>query len=323
MSTGTNPITLFVLATITAAAAACGGHQELRAAQHSVYDTDFAIVYSETMSAVQKLYPNFAEDAATGKIQTAWHQVPYANSGGDDAATRGTYAGNPMGGGPMMNPTAGPGSAPTSAGNTQMLTKRYFVRFDVTIVGGRPWRVHVSGHASEWEPGNAVPTELHGGNVPHWLAGRTDELVVAIYGRLKAYAKPSKEPIEEPPPEADAHPIDTKLFGAIPPDAAKLAADLERAVERRDYAALRAATADDVTWSLGADPGADTALAMWQADPTALDDLVAAMKAGCAADGDKRVVCPAGAAADGYTGWRVVLEPRGTAWKLTTFVRAE
>jgi hypothetical protein len=201
-----------------------------------------------------------------------------------------------------------------------MLTKRYFVRFDVAIVGGRPWRVHVTGHAAEWDPGNAVPTELHGANTPHWLSGRTDELVVAIYERLQPYAVPAK--IEEEKKDDTDKPVDTTAFGAIPPDAAKAAAAVERAVERRDYDALRAAVADDVAWSLGADPGADAALATWQADPTTLDALVAAMKAGCGAEAAK-VVCPAKAAGDGYVGWRATFEPRGAAWKLSAFVKVE
>jgi hypothetical protein len=61
---------------------------------------------------------------------------------------------------------------------------------------------------------------------------------------------------------------------------------------------------------------------MWQADPSTLDALVVQMKAGCAAAG-QRVVCPGKAAGDGYTGWRVTLEPRGATWKLTSFVKVE
>ncbi len=303
--------------------AGCGGHAELHTAQTSVYDIDFAIVYGQAMSAVQKLYPNFQEDATKGVIRTSWHQVPYANTSGDDASMRGAAMGNPMMGGPMANPVNGPTST-MGAGQGTMLTKKYFVRFDVAIVGGRPWRVHVTGHAAEWDPGNAVPTEMHGANTPHWLAGRTDELVVAIYERLQAYAVPAKAEDDDKKDETD-RPIDTTVFGAIPPDAAKAAAAVERAVERRDYDALRAAVADDVVWSLGADPGADAALAMWQADPTTLDALIAAMKAGCGGDSDhpKKVVCPAKAAEDGYLGWRATFEPRGAAWKLSAFVKIE
>jgi hypothetical protein len=301
---------------------ACGNHVELKTAQASVYDIDFAIVYTESMSAVQKLYPNFSEDATKGVIQTSWHQVSYANTAGDDASTNGAYMGNPMGNGtPMGNPVAG-STALQRTNSTQSLTQKYFVRFDVTIVGGRPWRVHVKGHAAEWVPGNAIPSEMHGANVPHWLQGRTDELTLAIYERLKAYAQPGKPEDELRKDDDLAPPIDTSLFGKIPADAVKAASAVESAVERRDYDALRANVADDVTWSLGADPSADVALATWQADPSTLDALVSAMKAGCGGD-DKKVVCPAAAAADSYRGWRATFEPRGKTWKLTAFLKLE
>ena len=78
---------------------------------------------------------------------------------------------------------AGQGTSPALAGTsmpTRLAYKRFFIRFDVGVIGGRPWRVKVVGHASEWEPGNAMPTELHGPARPHWLEGRTDALTVAV-----------------------------------------------------------------------------------------------------------------------------------------------
>src|SRR5688500_18981805 len=68
------------------------------------------------------------------------------------------------------------------------MCRRMFIRFDVTVTGGRPWRVRVTGKASEWEPGNAIPSELRGAATPHWLPGRRDSLMVAIYKRLAQYA---------------------------------------------------------------------------------------------------------------------------------------
>jgi hypothetical protein len=314
MTTRPHPITLAWIALV----AACSNKAELHTAQRSVYDADFATVYTETMTAVQKLYPNFQEDAAKGVIQTSWHSVPYAAST-DDTATAQTLT-NPMGyGNPMVNQMPAAGATPTTGG--VLVTKRYFIRFDVAVIGGRPWRVHVVGHASEWDPGNATPTEMHGANTPHWLAGRTDELVVAIYKRLERYAKPGKDELPEEHPD-DEPKIDVAVFGPIAPGAAAAAGELERAVEKRDYGALRGLVADDVQWSLGADPGADAALATWQADPSTLDALVATMKQGCRGD-DKKVVCPAQAATDGYLGWRAVLEPRGATWKLASFVKLE
>ncbi len=87
-----------------------------------------------------------------------------------------------------------------------------------------------------------------------------------------------------------------------------------RALHKRDYAALRSQVADDVVWSRGAAPGADVALAMWQADPTVLAALEAAISAGCHGDAEQ-VLCPAtGAAA--HAEFRM----RNGVWKLTAFV---
>lgn len=304
-----------------AAAAGCSGHKELKTARSSVYDIDFAIVYSQTMAAVQQLYPTMDDEPGRGMIRTAWHQVALAQTSSDDPTTASS-----LGNGTYTNPaTAQPGTmgAPQMqrVGNQATLTKRYFIRFDVSVLGGRPWRVHVVGHASEWEPGNAVPVELRGANVPHWLAGRTDELTLAIYRRLKQYAKPA------PPEQVTAKPadqvkIDASKFGAIPAGAAEVATAIEKAVELRDYGALRGVVAADVVWSLGGEPGVDAALATWQADPTVLDALVAALDAGCASAGTK-VTCPAAAAKPGFTGWRATLEARGAAWKLTSFVQGD
>jgi hypothetical protein len=77
-------------------------------------------------------------------------------------------------------------------------------------------------------------------------------------------------------------------------------------------------------WSLGGGDGAEAAMAMWQADPTTLEAMSVALGA-CAADGDTRVLCPAGQAAPGA--WQLSLElragTRGTAWRITSFVKAE
>ena len=53
----------------------------------------------------------------------------------------------------------GTGGFTTPAGGAY---KRLFIRFDIAVTGGRPWRVRVEGKASEWDPGNAQPTELRG-----------------------------------------------------------------------------------------------------------------------------------------------------------------
>jgi hypothetical protein len=59
---------------------------------------------------------------------------------------------------------------------------------------------------------------------------------------------------------------------------------------------------------------------MWQADPEPIDAMGKLLVAGCGGDA-KRVTCPAGAAAPGS--FQLTIEPRGSAWRVTSFVKAE
>lgn len=309
--TSTHPIILLV----AILASGCGNKKEVEKAKKSLYDTDFAVVYSAALEATRELYPNLDDNPGSGAVRTAWHQVTYANN--TDEVTQGKTLAT---GGQPMATTAGQGAAGMP---TRLAYKRYFIRFDVTVAGGRPWRVKVAGHASEWEPGAALPVELHGPAKPHWLEGRTDALTLAIYKRIKGFAVPMKELPPEVKPEDNLPKTDPKAFANVPADAAKRLAQLKDSVSHRDYALLRAQVFDDVTWSLGGSPGADTALAMWQADPEALDWMAKTIVAGCASAGDKKVTCP-GPDKQLVPGmWQLTLELRGTEWKVASFVKTE
>lgn len=292
--------------------AGCGGgtKRDVKAAKRSLYDADFAIVYSAALEATRELYPSLEDSPGSGMVKTAWHQVQYANTQ-DELANQRTVA-------------QGQGLAPALAGTgmpTRLAYKRYFIRFDVSVIGGRPWRLKIVGHAAEWEPGNAMPTELHGPTRPHWLEGRTDALTAAIYRRIKAYAVPMKEEARDEKPEDALPKTDPKAWKGLPAGAGERLAKLKDAVVLRDHGALRVQLADDVVWSLGGAPGADTAMAMWQADPEALDALVRTMERCAAAADGKRVVCPAGEPVAGA--WQLVLELRGGDWKVASFVKGE
>ncbi len=300
-------------------AAACTSKKEVNAAKHSLYDTDFAIVYQAALEATREHYPNLDDNPGPGRIQTAWHQVQFSNcpaSGStcDDAANAISIT-------PGAATTSG-GGVPTQTGPTGMPTrlayKRYFVRFDVSVTGGRPWRVKVVGHASEWDPGAAMPVEMRGANKPPWLEPRTDALRVSIYKRIQQYAIPMKE--EEPKEQLDEPKTDPSTFANVPAPAAKRLADIKDALGKRDYAALRPMLADDIVWSLGGGSGADTAMAMWQADPAQLDAMLALLPA-CSADGDKKVACPAGTPPPGQ--YQLIVEARAEGWKVTSFVKNE
>jgi hypothetical protein len=302
---------IIFLAAITCATGCPASKKEVETAKHSVYDAEFAVIYSAALEATREAYPNLEDAPGRGAIKTAWHQVSYANNQ-DDLA-------NPKVVSASQGPVAQQAGGQSAAGMpTRLAYKRYFVRFDVTIAGGRPWRLKVVGHASEWEPGNAQPTELHGANRPQWLEGRTDALLVAIHKRVKGFALPMKE--ESETPSEDMKKADPQAFKDVPPAAAKRLAELKDALSTRDYTALRAQLADDVVWSLGGGNGADVAIAMWQADPEPLDAMAKALAAGCAGDA-KAVTCPAGQAAPGT--YQLTIAVRGDSWRVTSFVKAE
>ncbi len=307
----THPIIICLIAI----AAACGGKKDLKAAKSSLYDTDFAIVYNAVVDATRDLYPTLNDAPGPGMVKTAWHQVAYANNS-DDLANQRTIQ---QGQGYTGNSTAGQAAAGMP---TRLAYKRFFIRFDVSVVGGRPWRVKVVGHASEWEPGNALPTELHGAARPSWLDGRTDSLTLAIYKKVKKYAVPMREDEEPPKPEDLIPKTDPKAFTNVPAAAAKALASIRDALVKRDHAALRTTLAEDVTWSLGGAPGADTAMAMWQADSESLDAMQRVITAGCAGI-DKRVTCPPTTGEPIPGVYSLVLELRAEGWKVTSFVKAE
>ena len=169
----------------------CGGKKDVEHAKHSVYDADFALVYNAALQATRDQYPMLNDNPGPGKISTAWHSVSYANSQ-DDLQNQRTLSQSQG-----LSTTPGVGGSPTSMTGvpTRLAYKRYFIRFDVSVLGGRPWRVKVIGHASEWDPGAALPTEMRGANKPSWLEPRIESLQVAIYKRMKQFAVPMKEEV--------------------------------------------------------------------------------------------------------------------------------
>lgn len=317
--------TIFLVA-IALAVGACKNKQEIHSAKNSVYDADFAIVFSAAVEATRSLYANLDDNPGSGLIKTAWHQVSYA-SNQDDLANPRTVSQTPGMTGAGLTPGAAAGTP------TRLAYKRHFIRFEVSVVGGRPWRVKVVGQAAEWDPGNALPTPLRGAAKPPWLDGRTEALQVAIYRKIRAYARPMVGEVEVSSDEPQLPRTDPSTFKDVPKPAAEQLAAIKDALARRDYATLRGLVADDVVWSLGGAPSADTALVMWQADPATLDTMAGLIEGGCGAAATspsaspttaaagKRVSCPAGAPVTGK--WQLLLEPRGQTWKIASFVQAE
>jgi hypothetical protein len=295
----------------------CGGKKDVEHAKHSVYDTDFALVYNAALQATRDQYPMLNDNPGPGKISTAWHSVSYANNQ-DDLGNQRTVAQSQ---GLSTTPGAG-GTQNTMTGvPTRLAYKRYFIRFDVSVLGGRPWRVKVIGHASEWDPGAALPTEMRGANKPSWLEPRIESLQVAIYKRIKQFAVPMKEEAPATPEETVPR-TDPTTFKDVPAGAATTLAVIKDALAKRDYAAIRPLLDDNIVWSLGGGTGADMALATWQADPGSFDSMQASITAGCAIDAEKKkVACPPGAPV--LNVYQLVLEQRGGGWRITSFVKGE
>ena len=305
---------IFLLALGVALSVSCGANKkEVERARKSVYDTDFANVYNAALQATRDLYPLLQDSPGPGRISTAWHQVQYGNTQDDLQNTRTLSQGQGFTG------SAGSPQATMTGMPTRLAYKRYFIRMDVSVVGGRPWRVKVVGHATEWDPGAAMPSAMTGAQRPAWLDGRIEALQVAIYKRIKPYAITMKEETTETPEEVMPK-TDPKTFIAVPMGAAVVLANVKDAIAKRDYVALRPQLADDIVWSQGGGTGADAALATWQADPTILDAMQGAISAGCAG-GDKRVSCPPGDAKVGT--FQLVVEDKGKTWQVTSFVRIE
>ncbi len=286
----------------------------MRDAKTSGYKTDFAVVYSETLTAVRDLYPNLIEDARIGTIKTAWHPVHIAQGNDEEQIPSNAQ---------QMSPTG----SPSAFQATNSLRKNYFVRFDVHVVGGRPWRVRVHAQAASWKAGE-VPVPLKGADVPSWLEPRKEAMEVAIHRRLKKYAvrlKVTSDSDRQVKVEKRG-PGDLGRFGAnLPPAAARAISEVEQAAASRDVGRLRPLMADEFTYSFGDSPSADTAIAMWQADPAILAELDKALSAGCAQDKkDAQVVCPAAFLSDGnFAGYRAGFRDVGGAWKMVFFVAGD
>jgi hypothetical protein len=290
--------------------AACGASDtEVRDAKTSGYQTDFAIVYSETLAAVRDLYPNLKEDARIGVIKTAWHYVAITQGNDETQVPSQAQQMSPMG-------------QPSAFQASNAIRKHFFIRFDINVVGGKPWRVRVHAQASAWKEGE-VPVPLRAADVPSWLEPRREALEVKIHRRLKKYAVRVKAEKVAAPKPRPAPAVDLARYGKIPPAAAKVVSQVDQAAGTRDMAKLRTLMAEEFTYSFGDGPSADTAVLVWQADPTILGEIGKALAAGCG-EKDGQVVCPAAFLQDqNFTGYRAGFQNLGGGWKMVFFVAGD
>jgi hypothetical protein len=300
---------------------ACGtSSREIREAKSSGYRADFALVYNEAVAATRNVYPNLVEDATAGTIRTAWHVVRF-NEGQVDPTSQQSRDSQAR-----EDQATGAGNA-NPFGQSGLARKTHFIRFDVAVIGGDPWRLSIRAQASRWTAGE-VPVPLKGGDEPHWLQGRIDALYVAIHRRLEKYkVKLATRPSNATEVEQIIKPkFEPGQFGPIPPAAAEAVAFVLQSASMRDLVNLREHMADDFTWSLGGTPGADMAIMMWQADTSVLNHLEEILRAGCRVDEEgARVSCPPEySERAGYLGYRAEFAQTAPGvWKLTLFASGE
>ncbi len=186
------------LATLAVAPACVSRSEAVHEAKNSAYDAKYRLVFRLTSEVVREQYAKGAEFALEkALIKTAWHPIQLL----EKEAPR-----NPGYEPPQVTQGAepGPGSPTTSERRSQQnwernrrafkqkKNTRYFVRFDVRLSGGGPWRIDVQGHGSEWEAG-MTPRPFKADEMPPWVAQRADSLRLAIHQRLQQYAVPAKK----------------------------------------------------------------------------------------------------------------------------------
>ena len=141
---------------------ACGG-----AAPHSSsarYDTDLDAVLAAATDVAKQNAKTVEVDREHSMVKTAWQIVANVKDV--------PYGYNPNG-------IAMPGA---------VASMKYFARYDIQVVGPRPWRVAVMAHASKWQDGLPKPQELPDDSPPAWLTERREHIFEDINARLKGSA---------------------------------------------------------------------------------------------------------------------------------------
>lgn len=139
----------------------CGG-----AAPHvsARYDADLDAVMSASTDVAKQNASRVDVDREHSIVKTAWQIVGSAN----EHAGEYDYSGIAKVDGAAMT--------------------KFFARYDIRIVGPRPYQVVVLAHASRWRTGERQPQELPDDAPPAWLVERRDHIVDDINARLHASA---------------------------------------------------------------------------------------------------------------------------------------
>ncbi len=318
---------------------ACGpSNAEIRRSENVTYGATFPVVWNVVQEEVLRRYAMVAdEDPIGGSLLTGWRLIEATDelgtsttgaAGGGNASSNSSTAAPTAGGATVgVNGSGSSGAAPgaqaaqQNARTTGMpLIPGYYMRIKVNVLGP-PWRIKIDGEAVEYKIGMSMLVPFHHGyaDEPTWLVPRVQILRYAIYDRLRKYA------IDDVPVSPKVKKKnDSGTWDKLPDhDAAQVIADVRAAARARDLTALQERMDPAFTWSPGAEGSADTAIMMWNADPSRLASLVSTLDAGCAVAPPAAtvdVVCPANAHDDASGQAHAVFRKEGVEWRFVLFV---
>jgi hypothetical protein len=305
--------------------AACGpSAARVKEAQNSVYNAPFSEVWTSVTDELRRFQAMDIEDAINGQARTGWRLIDRGTNEGSAAGTdpSQTQVQSQPGQSQSGNQSTGQGAGPvtTNPGMTTYAPGGFYMRL-MARVKGPPWKIDIDGEAGEHRPGYAELIRYRHGvaDEPAWVEARIENVRVAVHERLRQYAVVKEAPAPPKPKAPEETP-----WGTLP-DAAKGAIDVLTAVHKaaRDRKAveLRPDLAPEVTWSAGAPPSADVALAMWSADPEVLSTMARTLEGGCGyLEKEDAIVCPAGAPIDAQPGPHAVFRRPSGDWKLVLFI---
>jgi hypothetical protein len=145
------------------ALAACGGSSQVKAARAARYKADATVIFAAVVDATGEKYKVERADAPSGTLVTVARWYEYDGHLEDMDAS----------------------------GERAMLEDNdYLVGFLVQVVGANgEFQVQVTPRVAQMRSGYAKPVDLKPDDLamPGWVIGRTDDLYVKIYEKLKAY----------------------------------------------------------------------------------------------------------------------------------------
>lgn len=106
---------------------------------------------------------------------------------------------------------------------------------------------------------------------------------------------------------------------AVPMEAEEIIRQVHAAAKRKDVAALKNLMVSEFVWSFGGDGDANQALAAWEEDPVAFQQLYRVTGRTCAVKSGGTVECPR----NGDTHYRAGFRETSSGWRMVYFVAGD